>query len=307
MISNAILYRISPTWNPDGADVEAALAKAPFVPCGLTQEKSSGWVPPRGEQHGAFLESVGGAWILKLQIETRSVPAEAIRRALDERVQAIEQESGRRPGKKELKDLKEEIRHALLPHAFPKVAGALVWIDRKSRLLLVDASSQPKADEVVTCLVNTFDGLALSLIQTASSPATAMGTWLKAQEPPSQFAFDRDCELKANDESKAVVKYGRHSLEIQQIQDHLAKGMIPTKLRMTWNDRVSFTLTEAGMLKKVVFTDDVFEGRASEEEGFDADVAIFTGEFTELVPAVIEALDGEQDPFSSGTSGGSDE
>lgn len=60
MFKNLIIYRISPTWQPDWAQIDAALAKQPFEECGATQEKSVGWVPPRGEEHGAMVESVGG-------------------------------------------------------------------------------------------------------------------------------------------------------------------------------------------------------------------------------------------------------
>ena len=52
-----IVYRIAPGWQADLVQVEEALAKAPFMECGATQEKSLGWVPPRGEQHGALAGS----------------------------------------------------------------------------------------------------------------------------------------------------------------------------------------------------------------------------------------------------------
>lgn len=37
-----------------------------FVECGLTQEKSVGWIEPRGVAHSPLVESVGGQWMLKL-------------------------------------------------------------------------------------------------------------------------------------------------------------------------------------------------------------------------------------------------
>ena len=44
-----------------------------------------------------------------------------------------------------------------------------------------------------------------------------MASWLIEQEGPSGFSIDRECELKACDESKAVVKYGRHALDIEEV------------------------------------------------------------------------------------------
>lgn len=75
MFSNLILYSIAECFTFDLADREASLAARPFTPCGPTQERAFGWVPPRGETHGAMLESIGGHWIAKAMTETKAVPA----------------------------------------------------------------------------------------------------------------------------------------------------------------------------------------------------------------------------------------
>ena len=107
------------------------------------------------------------------------------------------------------------------------------------------------------------------------------------------FTVDRECELKAADEEKAVVRYARHPLDIEEVQAHIAAGKLPTKLALTWDDRVSFMLTEGLQLKKVSFLDTVFEDKAADDGGFDTDVAIATGELSKLIPDLIEALGGE--------------
>ena len=120
-----------------------------------------------------------------------------------------------------------------------------------------------------------------------------MSHWLKEQEPPVGFTVDRECELKSADEEKAVVRYARHPLDIEEVQAHIAAGKLPTKLALTWDDRVSFMLTEGLQLKKVSFLDTVFEDKAADDGGFDTDVAIATGELSKLIPDLIEALGGE--------------
>ena len=72
-----------------------------------------------------------------------------------------------------------------------------------------------------------------------------------------------------------------------------AAGKLPTKLALTWDDRVSFMLTEGLQIKKVSFLDTVFEGTKADDGGFDTDVAIATGELVKRVPDLIEALGGE--------------
>jgi recombination associated protein RdgC len=123
-----------------------------------------------------------------------------------------------------------------------------------------------------------------------------MADWLVAGEAPANFTIDRDCELKAADGEKPVVRYARHALDIDEIREHIQAGKQPTRLALTWRDRVSFTLTEGLQLKKIAFLDGVFEGQAKPkgDEGFDADAAIATGELAPMIDDLIDALGGEQ-------------
>lgn len=290
MFKNLIIYRIDPKSNIELAAIEAALPSHAFQPCNPTQEHSCGWVPPRGEAHGALVESIGGQWVLRFMTEDKLLPASVLARKVQEKAAQIEQTTGRKPGKRESRDLKEEARLDLLPKAFTKQGYIGVWIDPQANFLMLDTSSQTRADEVVSALVGALPGLSLWLLDTQTAPATAMAQWLSSQEPSAGFSIDRECELKSSDEDKAVVKYGRHPLDIEEIRDHIRNGKVPTKLAMSWNDRVSFLLTSGLQIKKLKLLD---IGEVEGDSGFDADVAIFTGEVAPLLSALIEALDGE--------------
>ena len=293
MFKNLIIYRTSPlAFALD--QLEAALQQAPFIECGATQEKSAGWVPPRGEAHGALVESIGGQWIGRLMIETKAVPGDALVRKVKEKAERIEQETGRKPGKKETRELKEEARLDLLPMAFTKQNSTWVWIDPQACALAIDTSSQARADEVASSLVELLPpGFSLALLNTKSAPQAAMAHWLKEQEPPVGFTVDRECELKSQGEDKSVVRYANHPLDIQEVLDHINAGLLPTRLALTWDDRVSFTLTQQLQVKGIRFLDSVFEGQQADEGRFDADVAIATGELGKLIPDLVTALDGE--------------
>ena len=294
MFKNVIMYRIGPEWSASVAQIEDSLDSARFVPCGASQEKSIGWVEPRGEAHGPLVESVGGQLILKLMIETRALPGSVIKRKAEERLAHIEATTGRKPGKKETREIKDDIKLELLPLAFSKESSVAVWIDPEASLLVIDAGSQARADEVVTMLVKSLAGLAVALIDTKVSPTTAMSEWLITQEPPAAFTVDRECELKAADESKAVVRYTRHPLDTDEVRQYVESGKLPTRLALTWDSRVSFVLTEGLQIKKLAFLDVVFEKTsAGKDDGFDADTAIATGELRKLLPDLLEALGGE--------------
>lgn len=305
MFKNLNVFRIAPGWEPDLLRAEERLQKDRFAECGATQPASAGWIEPRGTAHGPLVESINGHWLLRLMTEQKVLPGSVVRRRADEIAAQIEHQTGRKPGRKQGKEIKEQATLELLPMAFTRRGAHAVWIDPQQRLLLIDASSPAKAEEVVTLLVNALDGFAVTLLQTQESPAGVMASWLSGELPPATFTVDRECELRSSDEMKSVVRYARHPLDTEEVRQHIVAGKRPTRLALTWAERVSFTLTDQLQLKKIEFLDVVVEGRpdaAQREEEFDTDAAIATGELSQLIPDLVEALGGEQTGLPGATA-----
>jgi len=289
-------YRIGADWTISLTQLEQALDTCRFVECSPSQDKSVGWTEPRGQAHGPLVESVAGQWILKLQIETKTVPGAVVRRKADERIQDIEAKTGRKPGKKESREIREDIVHSLLPQAFAKQSTVMVWIDMASRLLITDAASQGKSDEVITALVRVLDGLPLTLLQTTTSPQTAMSQWLLAASDealPPAFSVERECVLKSSNEDQAVVKFTRHLLATDEVRKHVNEGKLPTHLAISWEGKASFVLTETLVLKKVTYLDGVMEDAGGDDDKFDTDVTLSTGTLAPLLRDLLDALGGE--------------
>jgi recombination associated protein RdgC len=299
MFKNAIIFRINDDWEaPPVAALQEALELGKFVSCGATQRESFGWVEPRGEQHGPLVESVGGELIFKMMGESKMLPSSVVKERVEERCKKLEAETGRKPGSKAKKELKEEIELELLPQAFTKKGATLMWVSPKGKFIVIDAGSIKKADrlthQLIEALAQVGNSITLRPVSTKTSPATAMSLWLTEMEAPAGFSVDRDCELKAPDAEKATVRYARHTLDIEEVVEHIkVQGKIPTKLAMTHGGRVSFVLADDLSLKKVEVLDVVLESAKKEDAGFDADVAIVTGELSQLIPNLIEALGGE--------------
>jgi recombination associated protein RdgC len=308
LFKNVMAYRIGADWTISLTALEQALDTYRFVECSPSQDKSVGWTEPRGEAHGPLVESVAGQWILKLQIETKAVPGAVVRRKADERIQEIEASTGRKPGKKESREIREDIVHSLLPQAFAKQSTVTVWIDMGARLLLTDAASQGKSDEVITALVRVLDGLPLTLLQTTVSPQSAMSQWLLAMDDealPPAFSVERECVLKSGNEDQAVVKFTRHLLATDEVRKHVSEGKLPTQLALSWEGKASFVLTENLVLKKVTFLDGVMNETGGEDDPFDTDVTLATGTLGPLLRDLLDALGGEMQ-FSATVPEGAD-
>ena len=295
MFKNAIIYKLTgdklltSVWSEK-------LSAIPFVPCGPTQDKSVGWVPPRDE-HGALAELINGQLIAKLAIETKAVPKSEIDKQLQAVAEHIEQTTGRKPGKKERRDLQEEVRFNLLPKAFPKLKHVLVWIDQSAGTIVLNAGSQSAADDVISALLHSVNDLQISLINTVTSPQAAMTQWLLSDhiDMPGAFAIERECVLKSNGDDAATVKFSKHTLDNPEVRQHITEGKLPTQLALSWDGKASFVLTETLQLKKIDFLDGVMDasGTDKNEDRFDSDVALATGLLAPVIAELIEALGGE--------------
>ena len=229
--------------------------------------------------------------IAKLLIESKAVPDSVVRSKLDERVKQIEDSTGRKPGKKERKELKEEINQELLVVAFPKQTAVLVWIDPKAGLMVVDSVSSRVLDIVVTEVVKMTPSAQVAPLMTTTAAGTAMSSWLQDDGSSHGFDIGRNLTLTAFDESGSTVTYSKHPLDIEEVRDHLQAGKAATALGLGWKDRVSFVLTNELQLRKVAIDPDCFTPGPGADD-FDADVAISTGELSGVIANLIESLDG---------------
>lgn len=292
-----MILRLTAPERPALSDALDALAAQVFAPCLPTQPSSIGFVPPRGEAHAPLIEVVAGHhWLLQVRTQQRLLPASVVREQVTEAAARIEAETGRKPGRKALAELKEEVTHRLLPLAFTKTVAHRIWIDWHGGWLLLDAGSAAKADALVSLLVAALPGLTIAALHTAEAPATCMAAWLLDGMPPAGFQIGRDTELRSPGDERATVRYVRHTLDGEDVRTHLREGKRPTRLALTWRERVDFTLTETLVLKNIALQDVVLEQRGSAhgaDDAFDADAALTVLELGPLLPALVEALGGE--------------
>jgi recombination associated protein RdgC len=290
---NLQLYRLPAGWKMTSALFGECLNARPLQPCGNQEFESRGWISPRGDD--VLLRAVGRQWLIALGVESRLLPASVVRQEAEDRATTLAERQGYKLGRSKMKELREQITLELLPRAFTRRHRTWVWIDPVNGWLGIDTSSTARAEEVIECLHKVFDDFPLASLRTARSPGSAMADWLVGGAPAG-FSVDQDCELRSVSEEKATIRYTHHPLDGSEIKNHLTTGKAPTRLALTFNDRVSFVLTEKFELKRLDFLDVVREELGSEEDDeaiFDAEFALMTGELVRLLPALLEALGGE--------------
>lgn len=186
----------------------------------------------------------------------------------------------------------------LLPRAFIIAHDTYVWIDTVHHWVAIDAAATAKSDEVLGLLAKTLTPFPIVPLHVEMSPAAAMTQWLYEDEAPAGFTIDQDTELRASGESRATVRYVRQSVELEDVRKHVQAGKQCTRLALTWNDRVSFVLTENLDIKRVAPLDVLKEHQdaqaANEAEQFEADLVLMSGELARMLTDLVAALGGER-------------
>ena len=293
---NLQIFRLTPDWAYSTDALAAALQRGIFQGCGASDRQALGWVPPRGED-GDLVFGVGRQQLIALGIEQKLLPMSVVRQYAAAKLEQIAAAQGYKAGRKQTREVVDQVEAELLPRAFVKRGLTYVWIDPVNRWLLVDASSSARADEVMEQLKLSLGELPLTLVKTQIAPATAMTQWLAAGHAPGSFSIDRDCELQAAAEERPAVRYVRHNLDSEEVRSHIAGGKSATRLALTWNDRVSFVLTEQLQIKRLAFLDLLKEDAERQAENADdlfaANFTLMCGELSQLLQHLVEVLGGE--------------
>ncbi len=291
--SNLQVYRLPAPWAYTPEQLEAALAPQAFMPPSSCELMRQGWVMPRHE--GQLVHVVNKQMLICLRTEKKLLPASVINQVAKAKAAEMEEAQGFAPGKKAMKDLKERVADELLPRAFSIPSTTWCWIDPVNGWLVVDSASPGKADEVIKLLLKAVDKMPLESLRVQRSPVAVMTTWLETDEAPLGFTVDKDTELRATGESKAAVRYVKHTLDAADVRRHIAAGKQCTRLAMTWYDKISFVLTESLDIKGVKALDVLKETEAStrnDEERFDNDFMLMSGELSDLLHDLVFELGG---------------
>jgi recombination associated protein RdgC len=291
---NLQVYRLPAPWSISAEQLENDITPQAFTPCSSLELQTQGWVSPVGNEH--LVHTVNRQFLLQLNTEKKLLPASVINQVAKVRAADLTEQQGFPPGKKKFKEIKEQVTDELLPRAFSITRSTMVWIDPINGWLVIDAGSPQKAEEILTLLLKAIPKFPLENFRTVMSPQGAMTTWLATDEAPQHFTVDQDTELRATGEGKATIRYVRHALEADDIRRHVESGKQCTRLAMTWADKVSFVLTENLSIKRItpldVLKEDADVTLRHQDEKFDADFALMTGELNAMLHALTDALGG---------------
>lgn len=132
-------------------------------------------------------------------------------------------------------DMKETICNELLPFSRVKRTQVFGYIDKKTRLFVVNANSDSAAEQLTGALRSAMDGFPISPIRFGSKPFAIMGEWLQEDQTPEDFSFSakKMIHFQGIYEDKAKVKLCYFDLSANETR-HILKEMGVTKAEVVF-------------------------------------------------------------------------
>jgi len=293
---NLKIYQFSQAFELSDQLLEEQLSASIFSSCTQHQLSSYGWVSPLGKisnkSNQMMVHASKDFVLFCAKEEQKLLPAAVINELLQEKIADIEEKEGHKPGKKQRDQLKEDLLIELLPRAFSRFYQNFAYIDRVNQLLIVDAASNNKAEQLTEFLRKTLGSLPIVPVTPTSPIELTLSSWLKDNNMPEQLIAGNSCELKDLAEDGGIIRCSKHELDCDEIKAHLSAGKIVTKLALTWQDKIEFVLHDDLSIKRVRLTDTLMEQMDDDSEmdaisRFDADFNLMALELSQFIPALL--------------------
>ncbi|MFT5692266.1 MAG: recombination associated protein RdgC [Oceanicoccus sp.] len=300
---NLQIYRFTKPFNLSPEELSDRLEEHSFQPCGSQDLSRYGWVPPLGSKGQDaplenFVHAANGYIMICAKRQDKVIPAGVINEHLEEQVEAVQQQEGRGVGRKERQNLKEEIVMTLLPKAFTRSTRQFAYIAPAEGLIVINAASSNKSEELLTCLRESIGSLPVIPLTANNIPQHVMTDWVNNGHLSNGFSLGHECELRDPSDEAGVIRCKHQDLSSVDINNHLKSGMYVSKLGLCWEGGIECVVDDSLTIKRLVF-DDIVQEKANQidaesaAEQFDVDFSIMTLEISGFIRALVKAFGGE--------------
>ena len=281
-------------YNPN--ELNSALSKFEFQPCGNLDPAKYGWVSPLGVDGSEFVHAANGYMMVCAKRQEKVLPTSIVKETLETKIAAISSEEARFVGRAEKQNLKEEIIFSLLPKAFAKSSYDFAYIDTKKQLIFINTSSANRAEELISALREAIGSLKVIPLRPNDSPKDVLTNWLTKQDVPDDIEVGEECELSSVEDGRSI-KFKHQNLWIDEIGQHINSGLQVAKLAISWKDSIECVIDDQFCFKRIKYTNEIMEKADNNNsdnaaDQFDIDFSIMALELSEFIDTVSRAFGG---------------
>lgn len=307
MFKNAKVFRLSAPFVLDQMALHERLMAQRFRPCGPLEVATMGWASPLGPNADLLALSANGCLLIAARRQERLLPASVVAEALAERVAEIEQTETRDVPRRERTQLREQLLAEMLPQAFTRSRLVRAYIDPEGGWVVVDASSDKVAEDVLSLLRKSLDSFPAKPLVAGVPVSERLSAWVASGSAGGGFDLENQCELRDPGDSRSVVRCRGMDLTVPEIKAHLDSGKRVVALGLTWGEHLSLVLDEALGLKRLRFADELIDevlDDAGEDETLrlQAEVAIMTDQLRSLLVGLTAEFELEMDGLEAGAA-----
>lgn len=284
---NLRVYRIQSEWPESEEALSDLLAAAEFKPCGAFAERSGGFETPVNNSGDLMCRRLAGNDLIQLRVQSRVLPAAAVKEALAERVEEFKQRMHSEPNRAEKRELKEEIYSQLLPQALTRSDRVQAFYLRDKKLLVVGTASQSVAEYLLDNLGRALISLRYSPL-VFKQPALDLLTQVFLQTRVDSFSLGRECRMRDPSDSAATVNWLDIDLADPSVRRHVTEGLAVDRLGLNFDQVFRFVLDSDLVVRKLRLADQ----ESTPDESMDDPLAKHDADFVMLSACVNQLMEG---------------
>lgn len=242
------------------------------------------------------LQFEGRTIALVMRKDERIIPNSSVVELLKQGIIEFEKMNSIKPSKKQRAEMKDNVIISLMPRALLKTTRVQGYVDIYRSCIVVNTSSIAHAEEFVSLLRHTLGGLpAFPFYVDGVNEHEVFTRWVRDSSTLTfKVNLSDACKLKG-EEAKAVTFKNFNLDDNETIKTHIDNGMRVSELRLSYNDKIDFTLNDKLQFKAikqviVVNDSDTLSDSDDATERFKADLTLDVWSHRELIGHMIDEL-----------------
>ncbi len=276
---NCYIYLLNKETELSAESLTEKLESHRFSEVGRQEVERVGWISPLSRNLETLVHSANGCHLLCLRKEQKVIPASMLKERLEDRVQAIENNEGRKVYGKEKSALKDDILSLLKPKALTKSSHTFGYFDFRNQLLVVNAGSNGVADTFVQLLIDSLGTLGAVKLIGEENPSQIMNQWL-LDSMPDAWSLTGQYELK-DPKDERVAKFKDNEANNSLIHELIEDGYWLQKLGINYQDTFKAVIQSDLLIKSIKYSDELVAendniDKSEQYAQFDADFVLMT-------------------------------